>query len=161
MTTITEILAEAFNRVKAEHGVTLSRVEYEHYSGSLSGVNFSADGVVNMGYPPSGMPQVPYNGPLPPGPIPLLQPHQMPPPPITQHVDPITQHVDPIDATHIGSVDIYDDCYWKFEGGRLYVWDGVERWMLYDAGESAQRTVDCMLRTVSYPASQSASGSDS
>lgn len=37
MTTITEILAEAFSRVKAEHGVTLSRVEFNG-----AGIEFSA-----------------------------------------------------------------------------------------------------------------------
>lgn len=138
MTTITEILAEAFNRVKAEHGINLSSVDFEHYSGTLSGVTFKAVGNVQSVYSyPAFPPQAP-------APIPWPQPHQMPQPPIVHQVD-------PNDCTHVGSVDVYDDCYWKFEADRLYLWDGSGIWKLYDDGESAQRTVDSQLRAVANP----------
>lgn len=132
MTTITEILAEAFNRVKSEHGVNLSGVEFEHYSDTLSGVTFKAVGNVQPVYSyPSFPPHVP-------APIPWTGP-------------PIAQTVDPNDATHTGSVDVYDDCYWKFEAGNLYLWDGSGTWNHYDSGESAQRTVDSQLRALANP----------
>lgn len=41
--TITEILAEAFNRIKTEHGVTLSRVEFAPTIGGV-GLSFKAAG---------------------------------------------------------------------------------------------------------------------
>lgn len=122
--TITEILAEAFNRIKTEHGVTLSRVDFDN-SGC---VDFSARsnpqvlGVVKrqqwQGIDWAGRDVAPVP----------LQPHQIPA---------------PKDATHYGTVNVYDDCFWKFEAGNLYVWDRI--WQLYDDGESAQRTVDSQL----------------
>lgn len=44
MTTITEILADAFNRVKTEHGVTLSRVDFAAAAGGALGLSFKAVG---------------------------------------------------------------------------------------------------------------------
>lgn len=44
MTTITEILADAFNRVKTEHGVTLSRVDFAPAAGGALGLSFKAVG---------------------------------------------------------------------------------------------------------------------
>lgn len=46
MTTITKILAEAFNRVKSEHGVTLSRVEFNG-----TDIEFNASGIVRTVHP--------------------------------------------------------------------------------------------------------------
>lgn len=149
MTTITELLTEVFNRVKSEHGVVLSRVDFSPASGTVGvafrGVGCSRSVVYNGPLPPpnfpSPPPQVAYGGPLPPVPMSWPRPHPVPAPPIVHRVD-------PNDATHVGSVEVYDDCYWKFEDGRLYLWDGSGDWWYYDDGDSAQRTVESQLRCV-------------
>lgn len=242
MTTITDILAEAFNRVKNEHGVTLSRVEFALASGNLAGLSFKAAGVFKLGLssPYGVMP------PLAPVPFPtqhyddktsqsftlsdisiipgestdeqfVQAPSPAPAPEGATHYGsldggdpsyyryahgvlgwyigdglwgPYITHSDATDAelveqltalqvpkdelvemtpeqiealrkrvsakpvpasvlegaTHYGDVGAYDDCFWKFESGRLYMWD--HGWMLCDSGESAQVTVDSQLTPI-------------
>lgn len=151
MTTITEILAEAFNRVKAEHGVTLSRVEYVDTGGVL-GLNFKAAGSVvtrgrfgdgefveaspeqiadiikptgpeytRVGFWPGATIENSYNAFDSAPSVPLAG--QIPVAPPAER---------PKDATHIGSLDGGPNVYWRYDGMVLY-WDSLGSWMRLEA----------------------------
>lgn len=96
MTTITEILAEAFNRIKTEHGVTLSRVDFD----SSGRVEFSA----------SSNPQV----------VGIVKRQQ------PQGVDWARRDVvsgAPERATHVGSIQGGAVKFWRYEDHTLYFHD--------------------------------------
>jgi hypothetical protein len=111
MATITDILAEAFNRVKTEHGVTLSRVEFEHYSDNLAGVEFTSTGSVRVVVAP--MP-------------PQLQTVAAPPPALDTISGP------PKNATHVGGVQGGKIAFWRYEDETLYFYS-LGSWIKLEA----------------------------
>lgn len=102
MTTITEILAEVFNRVKAEHGVTLSRVEFTTGYGALADIEFSATGKTALSSP---------YGALPP---------QTPAP-----------NTPPEGATHYGILEGGNPRYYNYRNGVLLGWSVLAGWCKY------------------------------
>jgi hypothetical protein len=106
MTTITEILAEAFNRVKTEHGVTLSRVEFVDTCGVL-GVSFKAAGSVKS----CGL-------------------WQDATPPLAGQVYATPPSEIPNGATHFGTVADCENCFWKLDDHQLYMWSD-DKWHFY------------------------------
>lgn len=135
MVTITELLTEVFNRVKIEHGVVLSRVDFAPASGAV-GVAFRGVGC--------SKPVASYRVVL--QPSPYMGDDLRPPPP---------------EATHYGSIGGSTPRYYRFTALGLFGWSVAHGWCPY---VSLSDTTDAELvrqLTPLNPSSQSVTDSGS
>lgn len=109
MTTITEILAEAFNRVNAEHGVTLSRVEFNE-----SDIEFVGSGSAYYESEPELVEMTRYQ--------------------IENLRLKLLRQEAPKGATHYGSLNDGNFAYWKAEPGYMACYERTNNfWLPYQS----------------------------